>query len=79
MRAVLLLKAANAEREQWGPVDTLRVYPHASAIHLAVADLLDVLAAHVASHDCEAHCEPEGCAPVLRATSLAHAILEGAS
>lgn len=45
------------------------------AVALAVANLLDSLAEHVESHDCEAHCEPFGCQPVLEATELARAYL----
>lgn len=36
-----LRAAAKAERVEWGDGVSRRVYPGASALHLAVADLLD--------------------------------------
>lgn len=50
---------------------------HIAAWHpgvaLAVADWLDVTAGHLASHDCEAHCEPEGCPESHAAHAVARA------
>jgi hypothetical protein len=40
MSAALLRRAAEAERAEWGDSDTRRVFPKASAIHLALADWL---------------------------------------
>jgi len=60
MSAETLRKAAEAERAEWGDPDTRRIFGGASAVHLALADWLDVEAEHIASHDCEAHCEPDG-------------------
>ncbi len=47
----------------------------ANPVALAMADLLDVAAAHVGSHDCEAHCEPDGCPQALAALAAARAYL----
>jgi hypothetical protein len=41
MTAALLHRAAEAERAEWGGSDARRVYPEASAIHLALADWLE--------------------------------------
>lgn len=39
-----LRAAADAERREWGSELHRRMYPRSSAIHLAVADLLDAVA-----------------------------------
>ena len=41
----------------------------------ALADLLDAAMEHVASFDCMAHCEPQGCATTNAALALARSIL----
>lgn len=45
------------------------------AVALAVADSLIVAAAHIESHECEAHCEQGGCDLVLAAQRTARAFL----
>jgi hypothetical protein len=66
----------DTERAEWGQTD--------DAVHIAswgpeVADLvavwLDAEAEHIASHDCEAHCEPDGCAESTAALAVARAYL----
>lgn len=45
-------------------------------VGLALADLLDAVAEHVASHQCEAECAyPDGCDITLRAVDLARRVV----
>ena len=44
-------------------------------VALAVAVLLASTAEHIASHDCEAHCEPDGCDMSNDARAVARAYL----
>lgn len=44
-------------------------------VAMVAAKLLMTIAAHVSTHECEAHCEPGGCDQVLAADALADAIL----
>lgn len=62
--------AHNAERN---------IAAYIAAMHpgvgLALAAWLDAEAEHIASHDCEAHCEPDGCARSHAALAVADAVL----
>jgi hypothetical protein len=49
------------------------------SIGIALADWLDVEAEHITSHDCEAHCEPDGCDRSNAACVVAALIVGGAS
>lgn len=44
-------------------------------VALAVADSLVAAAVHIESHECEAHCEPDGCEFVVTATRTARTYL----
>lgn len=44
MSAEELRQAAEAERREWGGEENTRLYPRSSAIHLALADWLDLVA-----------------------------------
>lgn len=44
MSAARLREAAKVERRDWGGEENARLYPTASAIHLALADWLDLSA-----------------------------------
>lgn len=50
MSADRLREAAAKEREEWGDETSRRVYPQASALHLALADLLEHEAERLADH-----------------------------
>lgn len=45
MIADLLRRAAEVEREEWGGESNARMYPNGSALHLALANWLDDIAA----------------------------------
>ncbi|GAA3218061.1 hypothetical protein ACFP63_08730 [Oerskovia jenensis] len=45
MSADLLRRAAQVEREEWGGETNARMYPNRSALHLALANWLDAIAA----------------------------------
>jgi len=46
-------------------------------VGLALADMLDTVAHHVGTFDCEAHCEPDGCSTVRESDRIADLILGG--
>jgi hypothetical protein len=93
MSAERLREAAGVLRRDWPVVDLCpdrclcnkaaaehgeRYHPEAE-FHRAVADWLDAEAEHLSSHDCEAHCEPDGCDRSHKAIAVADLILGGAS
>ena len=55
--------------------------PYIATMHpgvgLALADWLLIEAHHIASHECQAHCPPDGCDEVRAALTVARAILGG--
>lgn len=74
MSVYRLRRAAAYARAEWEP-ERHGASQNAARVHLAVAAWLDTEAAHVGSHDCEAHCEPGGCPQVRAALSVARAYL----
>ena len=47
MSSAELRQAAEAERAEWGGATNARLYPQASALHLALADWLDTVGADI--------------------------------
>lgn len=72
MSGDLLRRAADAERQEWDSAESHRLYPQASAIHLALADVLDVLA-YV--KDYEGECDYMRTVEPDPSITLAHRIL----
>ena len=86
MRADELHLAAMAERDEWGSDDTRRTYPKSSAVHLALATLLDTLAyraeeIYETTHEFELRerMARRNVAGFTEALIVARAILDGAS
>jgi hypothetical protein len=76
-----LRTAAKVERDEWG--DEIDSYPVASAIHLAVADLLDAHAGDWDASDGDDCCGPDDecfeCSRNKAVLRVARAINDGAS